>query len=106
MGALSFTVLLDLCGPLVRRFGKGEVNAAASVADDAQSHGIENSSENGEADEEEQDTTGQCTQHVNGAYLIFFDVRLLPLSFASNAIATPFSTMNVTVVVESLLPSA
>jgi len=38
--------------------------------------------------------------------LIFFNVRLLPLSFASKPVATPFSTTNVTVFVESLLPSA
>jgi hypothetical protein len=69
LGALSFTVLLDLKGPRVSRFGKSEVNAAA-VLDDTQSGGIENSPDNGHADEEEQDTTGQFTQHVKGLLLV------------------------------------
>ncbi len=63
LGALSFTVLLDLSGPLVSRFGKGEVNAAGALLDDTQARGIENSPDNGQADEEEQDKTGQSTQH-------------------------------------------
>jgi hypothetical protein len=38
--------------------------------------------------------------------LIFFKVRLLPLSFASKPVTTPSATRNVIVVPESLLPSA
>ena len=56
-------MLLDLNRPRVSRFGKSEVNAAA-LPDDTQSGGIENSPDNGKADEEEQGTTGQFTQHV------------------------------------------
>jgi hypothetical protein len=41
-----------------------------------------------------------------GSLFDLSNVRLLPLSFASEPVATPFSTMNVTVVVEALLPSA
>jgi len=67
LGALSFTVLLDLSGPRVSGFGKGEVNAAA-VLDDTQSGDKENSPDNGQADEEEQDTTGEFTQHVKGCF--------------------------------------
>ena len=40
------------------------------VLDDTQSGGIENSRDNGQADEEEQDTTGQFTQHMKD----YFDI--------------------------------
>ena len=63
-------MLLDFNGPRVSRFGKSEVNAAASVLDDTQSDGIENSPQNGQADEEEQDTACQFTQHVKD-YFVF-----------------------------------
>ena len=58
-------MLLDFSRSLLCRFGKSEANAAASVHDDAQSGGIEDSPKNGEADEEEHDVTGKFSEHVN-----------------------------------------
>jgi hypothetical protein len=61
---LRGTVLLDFSRPLFNRSDEGDTDAAASGLDDTQSGGIGNSPGNGQADKEEQDTTGQSTQHV------------------------------------------
>ena len=68
--ALRFTVLLDFSRPLVCRLDEGEANAAVSVLDDTQSGGMENSPDNGQADEEEEDATGPVAQHAKD-YLDF-----------------------------------
>ena len=61
---MRFSMLLDLSRLPGRRFLKGEVKVAASAEDDAQSEGKEHSADDGQADDDEQNTTGQSTQHV------------------------------------------
>jgi hypothetical protein len=52
-------VLLDLLRLLLRRFNKGQGNAAASVEDDTQSEGVQHSYRHGQTEDQEHEAPKQ-----------------------------------------------